>query len=143
MRLHLLALPLLAAAAPVMAQSAPPAADEMRLPPEMSDPRLADRLTDVMQVLSKAMLDLPVGDVQAAVEGREPTAADKRRTVRSETGMSERQLRQQIDQARPQMQAAMKAMSTALPAMMKGLTEAGRALEEATANMPQPGYPRR
>ena len=97
----------------------------------------------LLQVLSKTMLDMPIGEVEAAMEGREATAADRRKTVRSETRMSERQLNPQIEAARPQMHAAMKAMSRALPAMMKGLSEAGRELEKATANMPQPGYPRR
>ena len=40
--------------------------------------------------MSKAFLNLPVGEVEAAVEGRPVTSADKRRTVRSETKMSER-----------------------------------------------------
>ncbi len=30
-----------------------------------------------MQALSRAFLNLPVGEVQAAVEGRPPTPADK------------------------------------------------------------------
>ena len=41
------------------------------------------------------------------------------------------------------MRGAMKAMASALPAMMKGLEEAGREMEKATANLPQPGYPKR
>jgi len=140
MRASLLIAPFALIAAPAAAETAVP---DIQIPRELTDPAMADKLTNVMQALSKAFLNMPVGEVEAAVEGREATAADRRKTVRSETGMSERQLKQQIDEARPQMQAAMKAMNTALPAMMKGLTEAGRALEEATANMPQPGYPRR
>lgn len=140
MRAALLIAPLALIAAPAVAETTVP---DIQIPGELTDPAMADKLTNVMQALSKAFLDMPIGEVEAAVEGREPTAADKRKTVRSETRMSERQLKQQIDEARPQMQAAMKAMSTALPAMMKGLTDAGRALDEATANMPQPGYPRR
>lgn len=127
-------------AAPATAQ---PAQHEMEIPKELLDPALADTLSDALEALSKSMLDLPIGEVQAAVEGRDPTAADKRRTVRSETGMSEREVKQQIEAARPQMRAAMKAMASALPAMLRGLSEAGRELEKATANLPQPGYPRR
>jgi hypothetical protein len=140
MRKALLLVPLALLAAPAMAQ---PAAPEMQIPKELTDPAMADRLTNVLQALSKSMLDLPVGEVEAAIKGRPPTAADRRKTVRSETRMSERELSQQIDSARPQMQAAMKAMAAALPAMMKGLQEAGRELDKATANIPQPGYPRR
>ena len=140
MRVHLLIVPAVLFAAPATAQPAPP---EIQIPKELFDPGMADRLTDVLQVLSKSMLEIPVGEVQAAMEGRQPTAADRRKTIRSETGMDERELNQQIEAARPQMRAAMKAMSAALPAVMKGLREAGRELEKATANMPQPGYPRR
>lgn len=140
MRASLLIAPLALIAAPAAAQTAMP---DLEIPRELTDPAMADKLSNVMQALSKAFLDMPIGEIEAAVEGREPTAADKRKTVRSETRMSDRQISQQIDAARPQMQAAMKAMATALPAMMKGLQDVGRELEKASANIPQPGYPRR
>jgi hypothetical protein len=148
MRLHLLALPIALAAAPVAAQqpaprAATPSADEMRLPPEMSDPRLADRLVDALQVLSKAFLSLPAGEVEAALEGRPATAAERRRTVASETGLTEGELRRKLDESRPAMHGAQKALMAAIPAMMKGLTEAQKEFEKAAANMPQPGYPKR
>jgi hypothetical protein len=141
MRIALLIIPAALMASP--AAAAQTAAPDVQVPQELLDPAWADRLTDVLQVMLKSMLEVPIGEVQAAIEGREPTAADKRKTIRSETRMSERELNQQIEAARPQMRAAMKAMSAALPAMMKGLSEAGRELEKATANMPQPGYPKR
>ena len=141
MRVALLFVPATMLAAPALAQPAAPPPPS--IPQEIFDPAMTDRLTDVLQVLSKSMLDLPVGEVQAALEGREPNAADRRKTVRSETRMNERDLNQKIDAARPQMRAAMKAMSAAIPAMMRGMTEAGEAIERATANLPQPGYPRR
>lgn len=144
MRAAFLILPLAAVAAPAFA--APPAArppETMKLPPELTDPRTADRLTDAMEAMSKAFLDLPVGEVEAALQGRQPTTADKGRTVASETGMTDQQLRAEIDRARPQMQAGLKAVATALPAMMKSLSEAQRALEQATANLPRADYPRR
>jgi hypothetical protein len=147
MRLHLLVLPLALAAAPVAAQPAPsaepPSADEMRLPPEMSDPRLADRLVDTLQVLSKAFLSIPAGEVEAALEGRPATAADRSRTVASETGLTEGQLRRKLDESRPAMKGAQKALIAAIPAMMKGFAEAQKEFEKAAANMPQPGYPKR
>jgi hypothetical protein len=96
-----------------------------------------------MVAMSKAFLNLPVGEVEAAVEGRQPTASDKRRTLRNETGMSERDVRDQIDAARPAMQAGMKAFAAAIPAMMKGLSDAQREMERATANLPRPDYPKR
>ena len=147
MRLHLLAFPLAFAAAPLAAQqpaprSQAPSADEMSLPPELSDPRLADRLVDTLQVLSKAFLAMPAGEVEAALEGRQPTAAERKRTIASETGMSEAELKRKLDESRPQMQAAQKALVAAIPAMMKGFAEAQKEFEKAAANMPQPGYPR-
>ena len=145
MRFALIALPLTLFASPALAQQAPPPAapGTIQLPPELMDPKWADRLTDAMVAMSKLFLELPVGEVEAAIEGRQPTAADKRRTVRSETKMSERELRQQIEASRPAMQAGMKALAAALPAMTKGMSEAQREIERATANMPRPDYPKR
>lgn len=138
MRLRLLALPLLLCAAPSVAQP-----DNVKLPPEISDPRLANRLVDALQALSKAFLSLPAGEVEAALEGRPVTAADRARTIASETGMTERELRRKLDESRPAMQAAQKALVAAIPAMMKGMAEAQKEFEKAAANMPQPGYPKR
>ena len=143
MRLHLVVLSLAAMAAPAAAQQTAPAADEMRLPTEMSDPRLADRLVDTLQVLSKAFLSVPTGEVEAALEGRPVTPADRRRTVASETGLTERELNRKLDESRPAMQGAQKALMAAIPAMMRGLKDARKEFEAATANMPQPGYPKR
>jgi hypothetical protein len=109
----------------------------------MTDMRWADRLTDTMVAMSKAFLNLPVGEVEAAVEGREPTAADRRRTLRNETGMTERDVRQQIDATRPAMQAGMRAVSAAMPSIMKGLADAKQELDRASANLPRPDYPKR
>ena len=130
-----------AAQQPAQPQQHP--ADDTRLPPELSDPRLADRLVDAMKVLSGAFLQLPVGEVEAAIEGRRPGSADKRRTVRSETGMTERELQQQLEASRPMMRASMEALVKALPAMMRGMAEARDEIERATANIPRPDYPRR
>jgi hypothetical protein len=143
MRAAFLALPLAALASPALAQAPAAPAEVIQLPPELTDPKWADRLADAMSALSKAFLELPVGEVEAAIEGRAPTAADKRRTVRSETKMSERELKQQIEASRPAMQAGMKALAAALPAMMKGLSEAQRELDRAAANVPRPDYPKR
>ena len=105
--------------------------------------RWADRLTDTMVAMSKAFLNMPVGEVEAAIEGREPTAADRHRTLRNETGMTERDVRQRIDATRPAMQAGMRAVQVALPSIMKGLTDARQELDRASANIPRPDYPRR
>ena len=141
MRVSLLLLPLVLAATPAAAQSAP-AADDIQVPKELTDPAMIDRLTEVMKALSTAFLEMPIGQVEAAVEGRAVTEADKRRTVRSESGMTEDAVRQHIAASKPAMQAGMKALAAALPAMMKGMAEAGKELEKAGANLPQPGYPK-
>jgi len=155
MRLAYLALPLLLAGSPVLAQAAPqqqrlqvPAREApLQVPPELTDPRTAERLARMTQALGNAFLNLPVGELEAIAEGREPTAADRRRTLR-DSGRAgdpnfERDFQQQLAQAGPIMQTSMKAMSAALPAMMQALQQAGEALERATANLPSPTYPKR
>ncbi len=142
MRVALLALPLLLIGAPAMAQSAPQQ-PPLQIPPELSDPRMAERLGQMSQVLGRALLNLPVGELEAIAQGRQPTAADRRRTIRDHDPKLERDLQQQLARAQPMMEASMKALSTALPAMMQSLQQAGEALERATANLPSPNYPKR
>lgn len=146
MRTTLILFPLLFAAAPAAAQQAP-----MQVPPEvqraLNDPATADKLANMMQVLGQAFLNLPVGEAQAAVEGRQPTAAEKHMTVRDmgrrDDPNFDRNFQQQMANARPMIHQGMKAMAQALPTMMNGLNDAGRALERAAANMPDPNYPKR
>ena len=144
--LLLIALPLFVCATPVLAQqpkAEAPLEVDMKIPPEMSDPRLANRLVDALQVLSKAFLALPTGEVQAALEGRPATTADKTRTSASDTRMTEQELRRKLDESRPAIVGAQKALVQALPVMMKSMAEVGKELEKATANMPRPDYPKR
>jgi hypothetical protein len=143
MRAALIALPFAALATSALARAPEAQPKAIQVPSEMIDPKWADRLTDAMIAMSKVFLELPVGEVEAALEGRQPTDADRRRTVRSETRMSERELRQKIDESRPAMQAGYKALMAALPAMMQGMSEAQKELERATANVPRPDYPKR
>ena len=145
MRTRLAWIPLVLITSPALAQpAAPPPA---HVPPQLLDPRMADRLADTMQSLSKALLDLPVGELQAAAEGREPTAAEKKLTLRDlgrrDDPNFDKNFREQIAQARPGIEKGMKAMSAALPAIEKAVDDAGRAIDRATANMPDPTYPRR
>ena len=143
MRSVLILLPLAAMASPAFAQAAPPPPQAMPIPPAMTDPRLADRVTDAMSAMSKAFLNLPVGEIEAAMEGRQPNYADRGRTVRSETGMNERELERKIDEARPMIQGSQRAMAAAVPAIVQSLTQVQRELERAMANVPRPDYPRR
>ncbi|MGI8704934.1 MAG: hypothetical protein ACR2JJ_03930 [Sphingomicrobium sp.] len=143
---YLFIVPLALLAAPVAAQPAPEPG-QIQIPSELTDPAMADRLANTLQALSKAFLELPVGEVQAAVEGREPTSAEKGLTIR-ELGRRDdphfdRNLEQQIAQSKPMIEHGMKAFAQALPAMTRALSEAARQMERATANMPRPDYPRR
>jgi hypothetical protein len=142
MRTSLALLPLALCATPVFAQAAPPP-PPAQLPPELADPATINRVTDAMQALSRAFLDLPVGNVQAALEGRQPTTADRRKTVGSETGLDARELDQRIAAARPRMEQSVRAVNQALPEITRSLIEAQQSVERALSNMPDPNYPRR
>jgi len=142
MRTAFALLPLLMAATPVAA-AAPQQQPQPQVPPQLSDPAMVDRLSGTMQAMSRAFLDLPVGEIEAAVEGRPPTPADRNRTLRSENPNLDREVQAQIAQARPMIRQSMKAISDALPAVMKSLHEARESIERAAANMPDPNYPKR
>jgi len=148
MRAFQFVLPLALVASPALAQTRPaPPPETIAIPPELTDPAMADRLGGMMQALSKAFLNLPVGEIAAAAEGRPPTQAERRQTIRDvgrkQDPNFERNLDRDLAASRVTMQAGMKAFATALPAIMKGLTEAARAIEQATANLPSPVYPKR
>ena len=108
------------------------------------DQRIADQIGRVAGVLTRSMMDLPVGELEAAIEGRPATEADRRKRVRDEIGPDgERQLTEQVARAGPQMRAMQKALATSLPSIMASLEGVERELERAVANMPDPTYPRR
>jgi len=139
---------LLFCASPAFAQAAPPPqADVIRIPPQLTDPATADRLAGMMQAMSRALLDMPVGEIKAAAEGRRASPAEKRMTVRDIARKNDpnfgRDFQRQIAQSGPMIRQGMRAMTDALPEVMQGLERAQRALERAAANMPDPAYPRR
>jgi hypothetical protein len=138
MRKSLILLPVLLYATPTLAQPA----DTLQVPRELTDPATADRLAATMQALSKAFLDVRVGELKAAAEGRQATAAERNMTVRDDPNF-DRNFQRQIAQSGPMIHQGMKALSDALPAMMQGLAQAQKALERAAANMPDPNYPKR
>ena len=130
--------------------AAAPGDEEYKIPPQLTDPAMAETLGKMLASMTKAMMDMPVGGMQAAIEGREPTADEKRRTVRDMAGRDpdfERRIETQVAQAVPRMQAGVKAMATSMPAMMKALEKAAEDMEASidrgAANLPQPGYPKR
>ncbi len=140
MRIALAALPLTLLAAPVAAQPAAP-----QLPPELADPALGQKLGKMAGALSRALMDVKVGEIAAAVEGREASPAERNRTVRDLAGggIDPRSVERQVEAAAPAMQKGMQAMMKALPAMMAAMEGAMDEVDRATANLPQPGYPRR
>lgn len=132
------------------AAAAPGDKDQYQIPPQLTDPAMAERLGQMLASMTKVMMDMPVGGLQAAVQGREATEEEKRRTVRDMAGGGpnlERDVEAQVAQAVPRMQAGMKAMASSLPGMMKALEKAAQDMEASiargTANLPQPGYPKR
>lgn len=148
MRAFQLILPLALVASPALAQSRPaPPPETITVPPEITDPATFDRLGGMMHALSKAFLNLPVGEIEAAAEGRPVTRADRGRTLgelgRRDDPNFERNLDRDIEASRGAMQASMKAFTAALPAVNRSLAEARRAIEQVTANLPSPVYPRR
>jgi hypothetical protein len=150
MRFSGLVLPLALMASPALGQTTAPApapAPTATMQQVLSDPATADKLARMMQALSGAFLNLPVGELEAAAQGRAVTPADRGRTLREvgrkENPNFERDLQRDLAASNGTMQASMKALAAALPAMVKGLTEAGREIEKATANLPSPTYPKR
>ena len=141
MRHFLLALPLIALAAPAAAAPREPIA----VPPALADPALADKLGRVAGVLAKSLMDLPVGEVEAAIAGRPATPADRAKTVRDSIGdpQVERRIEAQAAASGRTMQAAGKALVASLPAILAAVDGAKQELERAVANLPDPTYPRR
>jgi len=140
MRIALALLPLSLFATPALAQP-------IQLPPELTDPATADKLARSMQALSQAMLDLKVGGIQAAMEGRQPTPAERNLTVgdlvRRDDPQFDRHLQQQIAATKPKIEQSIHALNQALPEITADLQRAHQALQRAIANMPDPNYPRR
>lgn len=141
MRALLIALPF--ALFTVPAAAAPQAAPA--LPQELTDPAMADKLGKMAGALTKALMDLNVGEVEAAVEGREPTAADRQKKVRDTIGGpdTERRVEAQAAQSGRMMQAGAQAMVKALPAIMKALESVEDDVARAVSNLPDPTYPKR
>ena len=146
MRALLIALPLMLAAAPAAAApQSPPPGPGPEVERMLNDPAMADTLGRVAGVLTRSLMNLPVGEMEAAIEGRPATPADRARTVRDSVGDPdlERRVAAEAAQSGRTMQAAGKAMMSSLPAIMGALGQAQDAIERAVANMPDPTYPRR
>jgi hypothetical protein len=139
MRKIIFAMPLLFCAAPSQAQSAP------QLPPELTSPATMQRLTGAMQALSDALLNLKVGEVRAAMEGRPASPAERNTTIRDlarrDDPAFDRHLHQRIAGAGVAVQQSAQALNRALPEVMGDLEHAQKSLERAIGNLPDPNYP--
>jgi uncharacterized protein YukE len=137
----LMFVPLLLCASPVAAQGAP------QVPPALTDPATVQQVSQAAQALSEALLDVRVGGVRAAIDGREATPAERQMTVRDLARRDDpdfdRHLHQQIAAVGPKLQQSMQAVNRALPALMQSLEQAQQSIERAIANLPDPTYPRR
>ena len=141
MRKYLILLPLLCASAPAMAQQA------MAIPPELTDPATIHRLAGTLDELTRALMNVRIGEARAALEGRDATPRERNETIgdlaRRDDPNFERHMHQQIATIEPQIQRGAQAMNRALPAIMQSVDDAQRAVDRALANMPDPSYPRR
>jgi len=141
MRKSLIVLPLLLSASPAFAQ------DATQLPRQLADPATVQRLAGSMQALSNVLLDMRIGEVQAAMEGRPATPQERNLTVRDVARRDDpdfdRHFQQKMAQVGPTMQRSVNAMNQALPAIMKSLHDAQKSIERAVSNLPDPNYPQR
>ena len=138
------------AATPAMAggQAAPPQAspDELAAAQRvLRDPSTAQAMSRVSGALTRAIMNMPVGEIEAAVEGRAPTSADRRRTVGDSVGgpAEAARIEREVAASGAQMQVMGNALANALPGMLAAAGQLQQEIERATANLPDPTYPRR
>lgn len=139
--MRMLAVPLLVLAAPAAAEP-----DTSGIEQALRDPATAERIDRSIGALTDALLDLKVGEFQAAIEGRQPNAADRALTVRElerRSGRDPEAIRRQVREAGPAIAKSMNALAEALPALTRALADVEKAVERAAANMPDPTYPKR
>ena len=136
-----LILPLLFFATPALA-----APDTSAIEQALRDPATAERLDRSLEALTDALLDLKVGGVKAALEGRTATPTEQALTLRDlerGQGRDPEAIRRHVREAGPALSKGMNALAEALPAMTRALGDIEKAVERAAANMPDPNYPRR
>lgn len=144
MRLPLILAALLAAS-PAAAQQAPAQAlaPVPELPPEIASGAIVDQMQPVFRALANAFLNLPIGEIEAAVENRPMRPEDRSRTVGQASGMSQQELDREIATSSGTLKAGGQAMVRALPAITRALNEAGEEIGKAVNNLPSPAYPKR
>ena len=141
MRKALVLLTFLLSATPAAAQDA----SAIQLPRELTDPAAQMKLARTMQAVSSAIMNIRVGDLGAALEGREATARERNTTVgdvvRRNDPNFERDVARQVATVGPAVQRSAQAINRALPEVMRDVAQAQRSVERAVANLPDPTYP--
>ena len=146
MRAVLILLPVLLAASPALAaQPLPQPLPAPVLPPVLTDPAMADQLGRAAGAVTRSLMNLPVGELEAAIEGRPATRADRARTVRDSIGDPdvERRIERQAAASGRTIQAASQALASSLPAILEAIDGAAADIERVVGNLPDPTYPRR
>ena len=139
--MRILFVPLLVLATPAAA-----APDASGLEQALRDPATTERLDRSLSALTDALLDLKVGGVKAALEGRKASPTEQSLTVRDlerSEGRDPEAIRRQVREAGPALAKGMNALADAIPAMTRAMGDIEKAIERAAANMPDPTYPKR
>jgi hypothetical protein len=159
----LLILPLVALASPAVSQAGPapyptapygypappyaPAYTAPAIPPQLLDPAMPAELGRMAGALTHAFMNLPVGELEAAMAGRPATLADHRKTVGSEARRTnphvDRDIQRDVVSGAGAMQSGARAMQRAIPVLGRAIGDAAAEIERATATMPNPYYPTR
>jgi hypothetical protein len=144
MRKILIFVPLLMCATPALAQNAPPA---FQLPRELTDPQSAMKLAAKLQGISNALMNVRVGELGAALEGRQATPRERNVTVgdlvHQKDPNFERHMQQKVATVGPKVLQTMQTLNRTLPQVMHDVDDVQRSVERAVANLPEPTYPQR
>src|SRR5438270_5239483 len=112
MRKTLIILPMLMLASPAFAQDVPSA---VQLPGVLSDPAAQMRLAARLQSISSALLNIRVGEVAAALEGRDASLAERNVTigdmVRRKDPNFDRELAREVATVGPKVQRGMQPLN--------------------------------
>jgi hypothetical protein len=145
MRKKLILLPLLlVSASPALAQDD---SSSFQLPRELTDPAAQMKLVGKLQALSSAVMNMRIGDVSAALEGREATPRERNMTVgdvvRRKDPNFDRDVAQAVATVGPKVQHTVQALNRTLPQVLRDVDRAQKSIERAVANLPDPNYPAR
>ncbi|MBW0144309.1 hypothetical protein [Sphingomicrobium clamense] len=125
-------------ATPALAQDDPDViVEEMEegLDTLLNDPDMPDRMATMAVALLSVVEAMPIGQMEAAIEGRAPTAEEAERRLGDEIqvdrDMLAHQTRAAMVQNREQMQGAVRAMALMLPVLIATADNMAEAIEDA------------